>query len=67
MDTEQLLQAYFFMNRFVLLNRYRKKYGKRYFLKPNFYGNEILPRIRNIGIGPFLAYFGRLFARRLRR
>jgi anaerobic magnesium-protoporphyrin IX monomethyl ester cyclase len=67
MDTEQLLHAYFFMNRFVLLNRYRKKYGRFYFLKANFVGNEILPRIRSIGIGPFLAYLGRLFFKKRRQ
>jgi radical SAM superfamily enzyme YgiQ (UPF0313 family) len=64
MDGNELLQVYFFMNRFALLNRFRKKYGKAYFLRWSFYRNELFPRIANIGLGQFLAYFGRLVFRR---
>lgn len=63
MTADEMLKAYFYLNRYVLLNRFRRKYGRPYFLKPNFYINEIFPRIRTIGIGSFVGYLSKLMLR----
>jgi len=63
MIPSEILDAYFFLNRYVLLNRFRKKYGRLYPFKPNFYVNEILPRIRTIGINSFIGYLTKLIVR----
>jgi hypothetical protein len=60
MDERQLLEAYFYMNRRVLLNRFRRKYGRRFPLRLRFYRDEVLPRLRTIGVGPFVRYLTRL-------
>lgn len=63
MTTDEILKAYFYLNRYVLLNRFRNKYGRWFFLKPNFYINEIIPRIRTIGISSFINYLTKLMVR----
>jgi radical SAM superfamily enzyme YgiQ (UPF0313 family) len=63
MTPEEMLKAYFYMNRFVLLNRFRRKYGRYYIFRPRFYSKEIGPRIKTIGIGSFVGYLSKLLKR----
>jgi anaerobic magnesium-protoporphyrin IX monomethyl ester cyclase len=63
MTPNEMLKAYFYMNRFAMQKRFGKKYGRFYPLKPAFYLNEIFPRIKTIGIRTFIKYLSSLLVR----
>jgi len=60
MDGPEILAAYYYLNRSILFNRFRYKYGRLFLLNARFYLLEVLPRARGIGVKGFLHHFGRL-------
>lgn len=63
MDADEILRAYYFMNRTIVTTRFRHKYGKYFYIMPDFYINEIMPRMKSIGPAAFLRHAARMFAR----
>ena len=61
MDEKEILRAYYYMNRVVVLNRFRLKYGSHFLLRGQFYVNEIIPRLKTIGLTAFAGHVRRLF------
>lgn len=61
MNKDELIRAYYFMNRRVLIDRFKKKYGRAFLLSLAFYVNEILPRLKTIGYRTFLSYTMNIF------
>ncbi len=64
MGPAELIKAYYFMNRYVLKARFRRKYGRFYAVRPLFYRNEFLPRLKTIGPRAFSKHFMDMFVKR---
>jgi radical SAM superfamily enzyme YgiQ (UPF0313 family) len=64
MDEKTLMRAYYFMNRYVLLQRFKSKYGLLFIISPLFYMNEVFPRLKIIGFRSFVLYLVNIFLRR---
>lgn len=63
MDADEILKAYYFMNRTIVTTRFKHKYGNLYYIKPDFYFSEIFPRLKSIGPSAFLKHAMRMFGR----
>jgi len=57
MDDKDMLNAYYFINRSVLFNRFTGKYTNFFFFNFRFYINEVFPRVKTIGVKSFLLHF----------
>lgn len=53
MTGHEMLRAYYYMNRYVLIRRYQRKYGTVFPLNPSFFSNEVMPRMKTIGVSSF--------------
>ena len=68
MDESEILKAYYFMNKRIVTSRFGHKYGRLFFLRIAFYADEILPRLRTIGVSALVGHAAGLFSgRRVRR
>lgn len=54
MDKDDVTKAYYMLNRRFVFTKFKKKYGRIYYLNPAFFRNEILARLRAIGFGSVL-------------
>jgi len=61
MDENELMDAYYFMNRSILINRFRHKYGRCFPVNIRFYLLELLPRLRGIGVRAFVGHIVKFF------
>ena len=61
MDENELMDAYYFMNRTILINRFRHKYGRCFPVNIRFYLQELLPRLRGIGVRAFVGHIVKFF------
>lgn len=50
MDGKTILKSYYYLNRYLLLRKFRTRYGTLFFLNPVFFKREILLRISRIGL-----------------
>lgn len=50
MDAETLKKAYYHINHLFAFNFFRRKFGKMYYLNPNFYKTVVLSRIKSMGL-----------------
>jgi radical SAM superfamily enzyme YgiQ (UPF0313 family) len=64
MDEKDLLKAYYLMNRYVLINRFKQKYGRLFIFSFFFYTNEVFPRVKLIGYKAFFHYFINIFLKK---
>lgn len=60
MDADALVRAYYRLNRKAMALRFRRKFGRLFWLHPGFYLVELWPRIRSIGAGAVLRHAARL-------
>lgn len=60
MEGQDMLRAYYYMNRYVLYRRYSRKYGKLFPARWSFYRNEVLPRMKTIGPASFLKHLAKI-------
>ncbi len=56
MTENEIEKAFYVMNRMILNIRFKQKYGKYFFLKHKYYQNEIIPRIKTVGILEFVKH-----------
>lgn len=49
MSGEEILKSYYYLNRYLLLKKYRIRYGPLFFVNPGFFKHEILSRLKRIG------------------
>jgi radical SAM superfamily enzyme YgiQ (UPF0313 family) len=61
MDENELLSAYYYMNRTILINRFKHKYGRFFSVNIKFYLFEVFPRLGEIGVKAFLSHIVRFF------
>jgi len=61
MNESQILKAYYYMNRSILINRFKHKYGRFFLIGGDFYTKEVLPRVKSIGLPAFIRHIAKLF------
>jgi len=65
---DDLLEAYYFVNRFIAFSKLKARYGKYYYLNPLFLKREILFRLFTAGPRKFFELlFGLLFTTKIKR